>query len=192
MHCVDKNWRERALRLGLRWGLGGLTALAGCSVAPPAPPVSPPAAPGGAQPSGAAGQGGVVQGRPASPAVPRDAAGAVVLAPPKPVRHAHELRLQAAQRLVAANPGRTYMGEVPAVLLAIPVLEVELRADGSVKHIAVLRRPGQATDTIQLAMDAVYRAAPFGDVSRMPKPWIFSETFLFNDARQFKPRSLDL
>jgi hypothetical protein len=80
---------------------------------------------------------------------------------------------------------------VPDILLAIPVLEMELNADGSIRRIDVLRRPGQAPETLQLAMDAVRRAAPFGDVSRLPKPWKFSETFLFNDERKFKPRTLD-
>ena len=44
---------------------------------------------------------------------------------------------------------------------------------------------------MQIAIDAVRRAAPFGDVSRLPKPWKFTETFLFNDDRKFKPRTLD-
>ena len=110
---------------------------------------------------------------------------------PGPVRNWSDLRLQAARRLVAANPGITYMGTVPDVLLAIPVLEIELNGDGSVRRIEVLRRPGQAPETLQIAMDAVRRAAPFGDVSRLPRPWKFSETFLFNDERKFKPRTLD-
>jgi hypothetical protein len=99
--------------------------------------------------------------------------------------------VQAAQRIVAANPEGTYLGEVPEPLLAIPVLEVELNGDGSVRRIQVLRYPTQAEDTTQLAIDAVKRAAPFGDVSRLPKPWKFTEVFLFDDNRRFKPRSLD-
>ena len=55
----------------------------------------------------------------------------------------------------------------------------------------VLREPSQAKETTQMAIDAVNRAAPFGDVSRLPKPWEFSEAFLFNDDRRFKPRTLD-
>lgn len=90
-----------------------------------------------------------------------------------------------------ANPTRTYAGHVPEPLLAIPVLEVELHADGSVRRIDVMRRPTQAQDTIQLAIEAVHRAAPFGDVSRLPRPWKFSEVFLFDDERRFKPRTLD-
>ena len=113
------------------------------------------------------------------------------LAAPGPVRSWTELRRQAALRLVAANPQATYLGVVPDVLLAIPVLEIELNGDGSIRKIEVLRKPGQALDTVQLAIDAVRRAAPFGDVSRLPKPWRFTETFLFDDARLFKPRTLD-
>jgi hypothetical protein len=99
--------------------------------------------------------------------------------------------VRAAQRIVAANPERTYLGEVPEPLLAIPVLEVELNGDGSVRRIQVLRYPTQAEDTTQLAIDAVRRAAPFGDVSGLPRPWKFTEVFLFDDNRRFKPRSLD-
>jgi hypothetical protein len=107
------------------------------------------------------------------------------------VRNATELRLQAAKRIVAANPGATYTGKVPDLLLAIPVLEVELNADGSIKKIDVMRPPSQAPETVQMASDAIRRAAPFGDVSRLPKPWKFVETFLYRDDKKFKPRTLD-
>ncbi len=102
-----------------------------------------------------------------------------------------DYKLRAAQRLVAANPNATFTGEVPQPLLAIPVLEVELNADGSLRRVSVQRQPSQATDTVQLAIDAVNRAAPFGDVSHLPRPWKFSEVFLFRDDRRFKPRVLD-
>jgi hypothetical protein len=71
------------------------------------------------------------------------------------------------------------------------VLELELNADGSVRHIGVMRTPTQATDTIRIATDALRRAAPFGDLSQVPKPWKFTEVFLFDDDRRFKPRILD-
>ena len=95
------------------------------------------------------------------------------------------------RRLVAANPDITYTGTVPDQLLAIPVLEIELNGDGSVRRIEILREPREAKDTLKIAIEAVRRAAPFGDVSRLPKPWKFVETFLFDDARKFKPRTLD-
>ncbi len=147
--------------------LAGLTLVAGCSSPPPGAPVGT---------------------RPAAPvATPR-----APLPAPNAARSWNELRARAATRLVAANPGQTYSGTPPDILLAIPVLEVELNADGSIRRIEVLREPRQAKDTIQLAIDAMRRAAPFGDVSHLPKPWKFAETFLFNDERKFKPRTLDL
>ncbi|MGS0753951.1 hypothetical protein ACVBEH_03875 [Roseateles sp. GG27B] len=130
-------------------------------------------------------------GDPAAPGAPRTAAKLPPLAAPKPNRTRDELRLQAAHRLVAASPDHSYIGDVPPTLLAIPVLEVELHQDGSVKRILIIRHPTQAHDTVDLAIAAVHRAAPFGNVSHMPKPWLFNETFLFNDERRFKPRTLD-
>jgi len=109
----------------------------------------------------------------------------------RPARTVDEYQRQIAARLMAANPKITYTTRAPEILLAIPVLELEVNADGSVRHIGVMRTPTQATDTIQIAMDAIRRAAPFGDVSQVPKPWKFSEVFLFDDDRHFKPRILD-
>jgi hypothetical protein len=105
-------------------------------------------------------------------------------------RTSDEYKRQMALRLVAANP-KTYMTRAPDVLLAIPILEVEVNADGSVRHITVVRVPTQATDTVQLAIDAVNRAAPFGDATQVPRPWKFMQVFLFDDNRRFKPKVLD-
>ncbi len=102
-----------------------------------------------------------------------------------------DYRVDVGRRIIAANPTGTYTGLVPEPLLAIPVLEIDLNRDGSVRNIRVQRQPSQATDTVQLAIDAVRRAGPFGDVSHLPQPWRISEVFLFRDDRKFKPRSLD-
>ena len=178
MHCI-----ERRARYALWTGLTGLSVLAGCSsTTPTAPPAASTATSPPARTSASSGTTSAPL-----PAV----AGAVVLPPPGSVRNWNEVRLQAAKRMVAANPQTTYTGEVPEPLLAIPVLEIELHADGSVRRIEVMRKPSQALDTVKLATDAVHRAAPFGDVSRLPKPWRFTETFLFSDDRKFKPRTLD-
>ena len=166
MHCTD---------VRLKFGLVALLVLGACSA--PAPrPVERAAAPAPAAPAMAS--------PPARPTAAR-------LAAPEPVRSWTELRLQAAQRLVAANPTLTYSGAVPDPLLAIPVLEIELNSDGSIRNIDVMRVPTQAKDTVQIAIDAVRRAAPFASVAKLPKPWKFTETFLFNDDRKFKPRTLD-
>jgi hypothetical protein len=110
---------------------------------------------------------------------------------PKPVRTHAELRRQAAERIVMANPERSYMTPAPSHLLTVVVLDVVLKADGSVRKINVLRPPRFGPETLQMAIDAVHRAAPFGDVRRMPEPWQFTESFLFDEDRRFKPRSLD-
>jgi hypothetical protein len=162
----------------VRAGLAGLSLMAGCSSSPPPAPMVP--------------ENKVVPttGRVGtSPATA--AAAALGLPPPGPVRSWAEVRLQAAHRLVAANPNGTYLGVPPEPLLGIPVLEIELNGDGSVRRIVVMRHPQEAKDTTKLAEAAVLRAAPFGDVSRLPKPWRFTETFLFNHERKFKPRTLD-
>lgn len=161
MRCIERP-PARALSAGV------LLTLAACSPPAPPPPVPAPVA---------------------GPAV--TASGPTALALPVPVQTLQQLRLQAAQRIVAANPQGSYTGPVVEPLLAIPVLEIELNADGSVRSIVVLRQPRKARDTTQLAIDAVRRAAPFGDVSRLPRPWKFSETFLFDEQRRFKPRTLE-
>ena len=157
----------------------------GCS---PPPGTATAAAPGGVS-------SGVSTG--SSPASPGAAAasGAVAKAPPRRAARASpdwdDFRRQAAERIVAMNPEGTYGGPVPEPLLAIPVLEISLNGDGSVRRIQVLRRPTQALDTVQLAIAAVERAAPFGSVAHLPRPWRFTETFLFDAQRRFKPRTLD-
>ncbi|MCM5680410.1 hypothetical protein M8A51_12805 [Schlegelella sp. S2-27] len=108
-----------------------------------------------------------------------------------PARTWEQYRLRVGQRIAEVNAAGVYLDTPPDILLAIPVLEIELNADGSVRRIEVLRYPRQAKDTTQLAIDAVRRAGPFGSVAHLPKPWRFPETFLFRDDRRFKPRSLD-
>jgi hypothetical protein len=130
---------------------------------------------------------------PAAAAVAVAPAGAVSLPAPPAARNWDEFRRQAGRRLVQAHPANTYMGKPPDILFGIPVIETELYVDGTIKSIKVLREPSDpaARDVTQLAVAAIRRAAPYGDMSRMQQPWRWVETFLFNDKRQFKPRSLD-
>ena len=148
------------------------------------PPVAPPPAPVLEPPLPAASAAQA----PVPPRVPRY----VQLGPAATPRSPAELRLQLARRLVAAHPDTSYTQRAPDRLLAIPVLEIELNADGSVRGIEVLRKPSTGNEATQLAIAAVRRAAPYGNVSRLPKPWKIVETFLFDDELRFKPRTLDL
>jgi hypothetical protein len=180
--------RRRLLQAPIAlWPVAAGLTLAGCAQRPAAVPAPAPAVP--AKP---AAPPAPTPSLPAAPAAPAPPTAPGALPPPVAARTWHEFRVQAALRLMAANPGRVYDGPVPDPLLAIPVLEVELHADGRVRAIKVLRQPTQARDTVQLAIAAVRRAAPFGSVQRLPRPWRFVEVFLFDDERRFKPRTLDI
>jgi protein TonB len=169
--CIDK-------RLGaLASTFVCSVALVGCGQTPPPPAPSAPA--------------GIAAPSSPKPGPAPQAGAKPVLPPAGRARSWDDFKRQAAQRLVAANAGRTFDGPVPEPLLAIPVLEIELESDGRVSRVNVLRYPRQAKDTTQLAIDAVYRAAPFGPVGHLPRPWKFAEVFLFDDDRRFKPRTLD-
>lgn len=171
MPCTEQDDAPRApgrLRRVAAWV--GLCALSACQSPAPQPARAP--AP--------------------TPAPPPRVAPAPAPAPyVRPAQTVKEYQLQIAARLMAANPKITYTTRAPDILLAIPVLELELNADGSIRRISVMRTPTQATDTIQIATEALRRAAPFGDLTHVPQPWKFTEVFLFNDDRHFKPRQLD-
>ncbi|KAF1023731.1 MAG: hypothetical protein GAK30_00395 [Paracidovorax wautersii] len=134
------------------------------------------------------------QAQPATP--PATAAGlapavAGVLPPDNlpPARNWTEYRLRAAERINRANPSLVYPGALPSVFQAIPVLRVQLTADGQVSRVEVAREPGQSPETVKIATDAVYRAAPFGPTSQLPAPAQFTETFLFNEQLRFRLRT---
>jgi hypothetical protein len=117
----------------------------------------------------------------------------VVLPAPTAARTLDEFKRQAARRMVAASPQYSYMGKPPPMMFAITIIEIEVNADGSVRNISVTRPPANpvAASTVEVAKEAIRRGAPYGDVSKLAKPWKWSEVFLFNDKSQFKPRTLD-
>ncbi len=193
MPCIE---RDGLRRLTLQVS-GVLTALALALAAACTRPLPPPPAPAPAEvpasaPASTPASAPASAPQPASAEPPPQAARYVQLAAPVTPRNAAELRLQFARRLVAAHPDTSYTERAPDRLWAIPVLAVELNANGSVRHITVLRKPSTGHEATALAIAAVHRAAPFGDVSRLPKPWQVVETFLFDDDLRFKPRTLDI
>jgi hypothetical protein len=120
----------------------------------------------------------------------------IVIAPPtgsNPNANAPDFvsyRIAAAKKIMQANSGNTFFGAVPEPLASIPVLEISLNADGSVRAIDVLRTPHFYPETIEMARAAVRRAAPFGSVAHLPRPWTFNETFLYNDELKFQLHAL--
>lgn len=206
MHCTDST-------AGRRGALGVLAALAaaaagcgGTAARAPAPAPAPapraPVAAASARPAAPA----PVAAPPAPAAAPAPAPspapasgrlaplGAAVPQPPAPpARTWNEFKKAAATRMVRASPQGSYTTKAPPMLFGIPILEIELNADGSVRDVNVLRPPAnaEAADTVALAVEAIRRGAPYGDVSRLPRPWKWTEVFLFDDRRRFKPRALD-
>lgn len=176
MPCVE-DVKKALMAVGLVAGIGAVAWLTGCATNKPDAP------------------SGTASSNPAAPAKPSPEAdkprSTVGLSAPTRSRNWKEVRLQAARRLVTANPDITYMGKPPDLLRAIPVLTIELSGDGSIRRIEVMRYPSQDRETVDIAIKALRRAAPYGDVSHLPKPWRFNETFLFNNQHKFKPMTLD-
>ena len=99
-------------------------------------------------------------------------------------------RQQVGRKINEANGHMTFGGKLPDPMASIPVIEITLNADGSIKELDVRRAPRFLPQTAQMAMDAIRRAAPFGPISNLPQPWVFNETFLFNDDLKFQLLSL--
>lgn len=164
-----------------RLGLAGLLAvLAGCTSRPLPSDAPPPAAgPAPAAPMPA----------PAAP-VARAPVPATAPAAQAPARSWDEYKVRAARRIMQTSAGETFTGPIPERLQSIPVVQVELNRDGSVRNVTVLRVPKFSPQTLQMAMNAVRRAGPFEPVGHLPRPWQYSETFLYNDDLKFQIRSL--
>ena len=165
MHCIDHITapkRHRVALAGLVFTLGTAFAVPVLAQTPPPPKPKPAAA----------------QKAPAAPAVPRNM---------------DEFKKAAARKMLAANPDVTYGGKPQQMNFGIPILEIELNDDATVKNISVVRPPANdaAAGTVDIAMAAIRKAAPYGDISKLPKPVKWTEVFLFNDQKKFKPRSLE-
>ena len=154
-----------------RWAATAWAALlAACGTPSPAPTPAT-VAPSGAQPATVAGTG--ARATHAGPA-----------------RNWDEYKVRVAQRIMATSPGETFSGPLPDPLQSIPVVQVRLNRDGSIRDIQVLRTPRQSPQTLDMAIRAIRRAGPFEPVGHLPQPWQFSETFLYNDDLRFQLRSL--
>ena len=163
-----------------RLGLAGLLAvLAGCTSRPMPSDAPAPAAP-------VPGPAATVV-RPATPATAPAAQAPVAQAP---ARNWDEYKVRAARRIMQTSAGETFSGPIPERLQSIPVVQVELNRDGSVRNVTVLRVPKFSPQTLQMATAAIRRAGPFEPVGHLPRPWQYAETFLYNDDLKFQIRSL--
>ncbi len=125
-----------------------------------------------------------------APPAPAPAAAAAARPSGGPARNWDDYKLRVAQRIIATSAGETFTGTLPDPLQSIPVVQVKLHRDGSIDDIVVLRTPRQSPQTLQMAIRAIRRAAPFEPVGHLPRPWQFSETFLYNEDLKFQLRTL--
>lgn len=206
MHFTDKHFQQRRGTLGALMALAGLAA--GCGAMPSLPGRSPPPPPPPAPPPPVAVARPVPPppppvAEPAAPAVPSAPVGsaaaaqalgpAVALPPATAARNWDEFKRNAARRMAQASPRGSYAGKPPPMLFGIPILEIEVGSDGSVRNVSVLRPPANAAaaGTVDIAIEAIRRGGPYGDMSRLPRPWKWTEVFLFDESNKFKPRTLD-
>ncbi len=103
------------------------------------------------------------------------------------------ITVSAAHQITKANPNQIFWEDTPDILFGIPILKVIVGPGGYIQEIIVLRKPQnpEATDTLQLAINAIRRAEPFKYLVVNDEPVEFVQTFLFRNDRKFKLRVLD-
>lgn len=106
------------------------------------------------------------------------------------VRTWAEYRRRAAQMIMAANSSAVASGKLQDPLYGIPVVQIQLNPDGTIRNLDFMRQSKVGPETNNLALQAVRRITSFGPVSNLPGPWQFNETFLYNDALKFQLRTI--
>ena len=166
MDNIASTRRSRAVKWAF---MAAAAVLAGCG-SKPLPPHTPAPAPAATAPRPAAAPP-AVSGLPA-------------------VRTWAEYRRRAAQMIMAANSGTVAAGKLQDPFYGIPVVQIQLNPDGSIRNLDFMRQSKVGPETNNLALQAIRRVTSFGPVSNLPQPWQFNETFLYNDARKFQLRTI--
>jgi hypothetical protein len=173
-NCVDVTPRSRLVQFAF---VAAAVTLAGCA-SKPLPPHTPAPVPAPAP---------VVTAP--RPAVVPQAAPPVVSGLPA-VRTWAEYRRRAAQMIMAANASSVAVGKLQDPLYGIPVVQIQLNPDGTIRNLDFMRQSKVGPETNNLALQAIRRITSFGSVSNLPGPWQFNETFLYNDGLKFQLRTI--
>ena len=141
--------------------------LAACSSAPPPAPVAkaPPAP---------------VAVRPAPPDATEPA--------PTFVSHAatpRAYRRDAASNIYAHNPERINKGQLPPLLYAVGVLQVEVDSRGYVRNISWMRAPSHAPEVMREIERMVRAAQPYPAPQRMGTV-VYTDTWLWHKSGRFQ------
>jgi len=125
---------------------------------------------------------------PARAATPTPAAG------PSGTLSEAEWRRTLAQHILTVNKDRVFEGRPPHPLKAVVVLELEVGADGRIRHASVMRAPKHARELGPAAVRTVQAAAPLPPPPRAllgrSSSVRFTETWLFRDDDRFQIRTL--
>ena len=89
---------------------------------------------------------------------------------PTHVSHAvtpHDYRKDGARHIYSHNSHRIYKGQLPPLMHAVGVLQVQVDARGHVQHISWMRAPSHVPDVMREIERTVRAAAPFPAPIRM-------------------------
>ena len=96
-----------------------------------------------------------------------------------------DYRRDAAQHLYKQNADRIFVGQLPPLLYAIGVLEVEIDGQGRVTHIHWLRAPSHAPEVVAEIERTIRLAAPFPLPVRMGRV-TYTDTWLWHSSGRFQ------
>jgi protein TonB len=96
------------------------------------------------------------------------------------VRHYRQL---GAQHLYDTYRARIFKGQLPPLLYAIAIIDVDLDADGRVVHAVVDRPPAAAQDVVPWILGLIHAASPFprplGGPTRYRDIWLVDQSYTF-------------
>ncbi len=153
----------------LAWGsaIGAALWLAGCATPPPPPPPSAPPAVTPATP-------------PAPPPAEPPAAGKV-----SDATSARAYRRDGAQHIYSLNQHRIYPGQMPPLLQAVGVMQVELDARGHIRRLEWMRAPKHVPAVMAEIERTVRAAAPFPAPRRLGSV-VYTDTWLWDKSGRFQ------
>jgi len=146
-----------------RWAslMAGVASLVAACKSPPVPPEA------------GAGPGSALQGQTSGTPAPSGAA------------TPRAYRADAAKHLYANNAQRIYKGQLPPMLYAVGVLEVDIDRYGRVQRLSWMRAPKHAPEVIAEIERTVRGAAPYPVPARMGKV-TYTDTWLWDKTGQFQ------
>ncbi|GAB3778264.1 hypothetical protein GCM10028796_58410 [Ramlibacter monticola] len=94
-------------------------------------------------------------------------------------------RQDAASHIYAQNSDRIWKGRLPPMLYAVGVLQVEVDAQGNVRHLNWMRAPNHAPEVVAEIERTVRKAAPFPAPARLGKV-VYTDTWLWHKSGRFQ------